>query len=80
MSTPKKLVDSKAWRPLSFLLEVQEKNTKNSIKSLNYLKSKKLRELKNSALIDWYIAIKPSVLCSGWKSTSEKMSVDSIQN
>ena len=31
-------------------------------------------------LIDWYIVTKPSLLCSGRKSTSEKLSVDSIQN
>ena len=56
------------------IMGIQDKNTKNSIKSENYPKSKTLRELEN--LIDWYIVIKPSVQCSGLKSTSEKMSVD----
>ena len=59
---------------------IKYKNTKNSIKSKNYLKSKTLRELENFTMIDWYIVIKPSVLCSGRKRMSEKMSVDSIQN
>ena len=36
-------------------------------------------ELKKHA-IDWCILIKPDVLCSRQKSTSEKMSSDSIQN
>ena len=31
-------------------------------------------------LIDWSIVRKPSVPCNGRKSTSEKISVDSIQN
>ena len=48
---------------------------KNSIKSENYPKSE---TLKHSTLIDWHI--KPSVPCSGRKSTSENMSVDSVQN
>ena len=56
---------------------IEDKNTKNSIKSKNYHKSKRL---ENLPLIDWYIVIKPSVLCSGRKRTSEKMSVDSIQH
>ena len=51
MSVPKRLIDSKAWYPLSFLLEItvmgiEDKNTKNSIKSKNYPKSKTLRELE----------------------------------
>ena len=59
---------------------IQDKNTKNSIKSKNYLKSKIRRLLKESTLTDWYIVIKPSVPCSGRKRTSEKMSVDSVQD
>ena len=62
-------------------MEIQDKNTKNSIKSKNYLKypkRKTLRELEK-LMIDVYIAIKPSVPYRGKKSTSEKMSVDSIQ-
>ena len=35
---------------------------------------------ENFTLIDWYIVIKPSVLWSGGKKISEKMSVDSTQN
>ena len=66
MSAPKRLVDSKAWCPLSFLLEInnittmriQDKNMKNSIKSKNCRKSKTLRELET---LDWYIVRKPSV-------------------
>ena len=50
---------------------IQDKNTKNSIKSKNYPKSKTLRKLEKSD-IDWYVVIKPSVPRSGWKSTSEK--------
>ena len=51
MGAPKRLIDSKAWCPLSFLLEItamgiKDKNTKNSIKSKNYPKSKTLRELE----------------------------------
>ena len=61
------------------IMGIQDKNTKNSIKSKNYPKSKTLRELENSTSINWYIVIKPSVPCSERKSTSEKMSVDSIQ-
>ena len=55
MSAPERLIDSKAWYPLNFLYEIQDKNTKNSIKSKNYFKSKTLSELKNLSLIDWYI-------------------------
>ena len=55
---------------------IQDKNTKNSIKSKNYHTSKTLREFENFILIDWYIVIKP---CSE-KRISEKMSVNSIQN
>ena len=86
MSAPNRLIDSKAWCPLSFLLEIvstimgiQDKNMKNSIKLNNYLKSKTMSKLKKLD-IDWYIVIKPSVPCSGRKSISEKMSLDSIQN
>ena len=61
-------------------MRIQDKNTRNSIRSRNYPKSKTLRELENLTLIDWYIVMKPSVPCSGQKSTSEKMSVDSFQN
>ena len=39
-------------------MEIQDKNTKNSIKPKNYLKSKTLRELKKLTLIDWYIVLK----------------------
>ena len=59
---------------------IQHKNSKNSIKSKNYLKSKTLKKFEKLALIDWHIVIKPSEPCSGRKSTSEKMSVDSVQN
>ena len=59
---------------------IQEKNIKNSIKSKNYPKRKTLREFDIDIDIDWYIVIKPSVPCSGEKSTSENMSVHSIQN
>ena len=60
MRTPKRLIDLKAWCPLSFLLEIvspwweYKKNTKNSIKSKNYLKSKTLREPENLD-IDWLV-------------------------
>ena len=50
------------------------------MKAKNYPKSKTLRKLKNLALTDWHIVIKPSVPYSKRKSTSEKMSVDSIQS
>ena len=33
---------------------IQDKNTKNSIKSKNYHTSKTLREFENFTLIDWY--------------------------
>ena len=59
---------------------IQDKNTRNSIKSMNYPKSKTLRKLEKLALIDWGIVIKPSEPYSGPKSTSEKVSVDSVQN
>ena len=58
---------------------IQDKNKENNIKSKIYPKSKTLRELENLTMIDLYIVIKMSVPCSGRKSTSEKMSVDSIQ-
>ena len=61
-------------------MEIQDKNMKNSIKSKNYHTSKTLREFENFKLIDWYIVIKPSVLCSRRKRISEKMSADSIHN
>ena len=61
-------------------MRTEDKNTKDSIKSKNYPKSKTLRELEKLALINWNIVVKPSVPCSGRKSTSEKMSVDSTQN
>ena len=61
------------------IMRIQDKNTNNSVKSKNYPKSKTLKEFEKFD-IDWYIAIKPSEPCSGQKSTSEKMSVDSIQN
>ena len=64
-----------------FLLEIlSDKKTKNSLKSKNYPKRKTLRKLEKLRLIDRHIVIKPSVPCSGWKSTLEKMSADSIQN
>ena len=60
---------------------IQDKNTKNSVESKNYPKIKTLRELeKFGTVIDWYIVIKPNVLCTGQESTSQKMSVDSIQS
>ena len=62
------------------MMGIQEKNTKNSIRSKNYPKSKTLRELENLTLTDRHIVIKPSVPCSRRNRTSEKMSVDSIQN
>ena len=52
MSAPKRLMDSKAWCLLSFLLEYYpqnentRQNTKNSIKTKNYLKCKTLIELE----------------------------------
>ena len=46
MGAPKRLIDSKAWCPLSILLGTQDKNSKNSIKPNNYPKSKTLRELE----------------------------------
>ena len=56
---------------------IQDTNLKNSIKSKNYHpKSKPLGSSKNLILIDWYTVIMPSLLCSGWKRTSEKMSID----
>ena len=73
---------------------IRDKCTKNSIKSNNYQKGKTLggggrreegggrgerMDSINPTLIDWYIVIKPNVACSGRKSTSEKMSIDSIQ-
>ena len=61
-------------------MEIQDKNTKNSIKSKNYHTSKTLKEFENFKLIDWYIVIKPSVPYSRRKRISEKMSVDSIHN
>ena len=36
--------------------------------------------LKNSELVNWYVVIKPHLLCSGWESPLGKKSVDSIQN
>ena len=54
---------------------IQDKSTKNNIKSKNCLKRKHCGSSKNFTLIDWYIVIKPSVPCSGWKRISEKMSV-----
>ena len=95
MSAPRRLINSKAWSPLSFLLEIYHhygntrQNTKNSKKSKDYPESKTLRELKKLTLIDWYIVINQSsdILqkkAKGtvqWrKSTSEKMSIDSIQS
>ena len=59
---------------------MQNKNTKNSITSKNNPKSKTLRELEKVDIDDWYIVIKLNVPCSGRKSTSEKMSVYSIQS
>ena len=53
---------------------IQDKNTKNSIKSKNYHESETLGSSKNFTLIHWYIVIKPSVPCSGRKRLSEKMS------
>ena len=61
------------------IMGIQDRNTKNSIKSENDPKRKALKSSKNMRLIDWYIVIKLSVPCSEWKSTSEKMSVNSIQ-
>ena len=61
------------------MMGMQDKNMKNSIESKNYPKIKTLRELEKFD-IDWYIVIKPSVPCSGRKSTSQKMSVDSIRS
>ena len=50
---------------------IQDKNTKNSIKSKGIIiQVKHLGSLKNFTLIDWYIVIKPSVPCSGWKRIS----------
>ena len=54
MSAPKRLMDLKTWCPLSFLLEIlssyimgiQDKNTKNGIKSKNYPKMNTLRKLE----------------------------------
>ena len=59
---------------------IQDKNTKTSIKSKSYPKRETLRELKNLTLIDWYSYKAKCVTCSGRKSTSEKKSVDSIQD
>ena len=61
MSDPKRLIDSKAWCPLSFTLEIvspewEYKTETQSIKSKNYLKSKTLRELEKLD-IDWYIVL-----------------------
>ena len=52
---------------------IQDQNTENSIKSVNYLKSKKLREI---------IEIDIDCLAYSYKakSISEKMSVDSLQS
>ena len=50
MSAPERLIYSKALCSLSYLLEIlgiQDKNTKNSVKSKNSLKRKTLRELEN---------------------------------
>ena len=67
----KRMINSIAWCRLSFyIIEIQDKNMKN------YPKSKTLRELEKLTLIGWHIVIKPSELCSGRKSISEKMSVD----
>ena len=88
MSASKRLIDSKAWCLLSVFtwntitkMGIQNKDIKNSTKSKNYTKSKTLSEIEKLD-IDWlvYIVIKPSVPCSARKSTSEKMSVNSIQN
>ena len=51
---------------------IQDKNTKNSIKSNNYPKRKTMSELENLRLIDWYIVIKPSLPCSGRKEHIRK--------
>ena len=67
-------------RNIITIMGIQDKNTKNSIKSKNYHKSKTLKEFENLTLIDWYIVIKPGVPCSGLKRLSEKMFVDPIQN
>ena len=62
------------------MMGIQDKNTKNSIESKNYSKSKTPREPEKFD-IDWYmIVIKLSVPCSRIKRTSEEKSVHSIQN
>ena len=59
---------------------IQDENTKNTcaIKSKNYREVKHGGSLKNFTLINWYIVyiIVPSVLCSGLKRISEKISAD----
>ena len=37
------------------MMGIQDKNTKNSVKSKNYPKSKTLREIKNLTFIDWLV-------------------------
>ena len=51
----------------------------SQIRLQNCPKSKMPMELEKLD-IDWYIAMKPSVRCSGWKRTSIRMPVDSIQH
>ena len=53
MNGPESVIDLKAWCPLSFftwntitIMGIQDKNTKNNIKSKNYPKIKTLRELE----------------------------------
>ena len=69
VSAPKRLIDSKAWCPLSFYLKYYKREEWHN-----------KRELENLTLIDLYIVIMQSVPCSGRKYTSEKMSAYSIQN
>ena len=57
---------------------IEDKNTKNSINSKNYPKSRTLRELEKLD-IDWLVYCYKAKPC-GRKRTSEKMSVDSIQH
>ena len=62
------------------IMGIEDKNTKNSIKSKNYHKSKHRGSSKNYTLIDWCIVTKSSVPCSGRKRISDPaMSVDSIK-
>ena len=65
MSAPKSLIDSKAWCPLSFLLEIlslitgiQDENTKIKIKAKNYPKSKSLRKLESLIYFEHDVFVK----------------------